>query len=475
MKVDDITFSLFVGNNLSQAKMMEVEKLLIQNNEVDSSIQASILNHSLNRDRAEEMLGVDSENKLEEILASKDRNMCHVDSREVNKEKIIINSTTMNNKLSKEEILKVQELVVKFNESYNAELSLEENLVKFYLTQRPGTFPEDAYTITNGLKSGIVSFNANLKKALENGEFDYAAELKEIASEMPTNEKYELYVNFLAALQTLCVENLSSEQAAQLNNFQTIRERLIVKDDVTEDMLRDVEDKIDQLLENNNFCLGSIESLKELIDELPNGVEAVEGIVTDSEQDMREKMITSMATYIAYQNEELESLRGQDLSPEIIALSVAVGVEEMHVMNDLNSGRTTVDKAIKVLKIIGGIALFSLLAYVAFNCITAIGTLSMVMFMVAFGSTTIATIGAFLASLFVVWSLTNSAFNAGEKIINWSSRIFDVVVNTWRETVWPSIFAVLHSVKEWFILLFQKKSIVEVQQNEDNVQSVPAM
>jgi hypothetical protein len=245
---------------------------------------------------------------------------------------------------------------------------------------------------------------------------------------------------------------------------------LIVKDEVTEEMLRDVEDKIGQLLKNNNFCLGSLESLKELIDELPNGSEAVESVVINSEQDMREKMITSMATYIAYQNEELESLREEELTPEAIAISVAAGIEEMHVMNDLNSGRTTVDKAIKVLKIIGGIALFSLLAYVAFNCITAIGTLTMVMFMVAFGFTTIATIGALLASFFVVWSLTSSALDAGEKIMNWYSRIFDVVVNTWRETVWPSIFAVLHNIGDWFVSLFQKRTIVESQQNEDNIQ-----
>ena len=215
--------------------------------------------------------------------------------------------------------------------------------------------------------------------------------------------------------------------------------------------------------------MGTLESVKGLIDELPNGSEAVESVVISSKQDMREKMITSMATYIAYQNEELESLKGQELSPEAIAISVAAGVEEMHVMNDLNSGRTTVDKAIRVLKLIGGIALFSLLAYVAFNCIIAIGTLSMVMFMVTFGSTTIATVGAFLASLFVVWSLTNSTFNAGEKIMNWSSRIFDVLVNTWRETVWPSIFVVLRDIKDWFASLFQKKSIVGVQQNDDNV------
>lgn len=465
MKVDDITFSRFVNNDLPQAKMVEIEKSLIEDGEINASIQASMLNYSLNEAYAKDLLGID-----EKIISRKDRTTLDSDSKESNNESLILKSTTMNNKLSKEEILKVQELAAKFNESYNSELSLEENLVKFYLTERPGAFPEDAYTIVNGLKSGIVSFNANLKKALENGEFDYATELKELTSEMPINEKYELYINFLAALQTLSVGNLSTEQASQLENFQTIRERLIVKDEVTEEMLRDVEDKIGQLLKNNNFCLGSLESLKELIDELPNGSEAVESVVINSEQDMREKMITSMATYIAYQNEELESLKGQELSPEVIAISVAAGVEEMHVMDDLNSGRTTIDKAIKVLKIIGGIALFSLLAYVAFNCITAIGTLSMVMFMVAFGSTTIATVGALLASIFVVWSLTNSAFDAGEKIMNWSSRIFDVVVNTWRETVWPSIFTVLHNIGDWFVSLFQKRTIVESQQNEDNIQ-----
>lgn len=465
MKVDDITFSRFVNNDLPQAKMVEIEKSLIEDGEINASIQASMLNYSLNEAYAKDLLGID-----EKIISRKDRTTLDSDSKESNNESLILKSTTMNNKLSKEEILKVQELATKFNESYNSELSLEENLVKFYLTERPGAFPEDAYTIVNGLKSGIVSFNANLKKALENGEFDYATELKELASEMPINEKYELYINFLAALQTLSVGNLSTEQASQLENFQTIRERLIVKDEVTEEMLRDVEDKIGQLLKNNNFCLGSLESLKELIDELPNGSEAVESVVINSEQDMREKIITSMATYIAYQNEELESLRGEELTPEAIAISVAAGIEEMHVMNDLNSGRTTVDKAIKVLKIIGGIALFSLLAYVAFNCITAIGTLSMVMFMVAFGSTTIATVGALLASIFVVWSLTNSAFDAEEKIMNWSSRIFDVVVNTWRETVWPSIFTVLHNIGDWFVSLFQKRTIVESQQNEDNIQ-----
>lgn len=159
MRVDDITFCRFVNNDLPQAKMIEIEKTLIEDGEINASIQASILNHSINKDYADDLLGIDEKN-----ISPKDRTSLYDDSKETNNKSLILKSTTMNNKLSKEEILKVQDLVVKFNESYNADLSLKENLVKFYLSQRPGALPEDAYSITGGLESGIVSFNANLKR-----------------------------------------------------------------------------------------------------------------------------------------------------------------------------------------------------------------------------------------------------------------------------------------------------------------------
>ena len=460
MRIDDITFSRFVNNDLPQAKMVEVEKILIEHGEINAAVHASMMNYSINKDYADDLLGIDEKN-----ISVKDRITLQDDSEKMNNKSLILKNTTMNNKLSKEEILKVQELAVKFNESYNAELSLEDNLVNFYLEQRPGTFPEDAQAVVTALKSGVTSFNDNLKKALENGDFDYSAELANLASDLSLKEKYEMYINFLAALQTLCVENLSSEQASKLENYHTIRERLLVEEDVTEEMLYEVEEKIGLLLKNNNLCLGNIESLKDLIEELPNGIGAIESVVINSEQDMREKIVLSMSTYIAYQNEEIESLKGQELSPEVIATAVAAGVEEMHLMNELNSGRTTIDKVIMVLKIIGGIALFSLLAYVAFNFVTFFAASCSAMFMLLYGTSTIALIGALLTFAFVAWSLYSTALDAGEKVMSWSSRIFDAVVNTWREIVWPSTFAILYGIGEWFTSLFQKKTVVEEQQN----------
>ena len=109
MKVDDMTFSRFVNNDLPQAKMAEVEKALIEDGEIDASIQASILNYSVNKDYADDLLGTDEKN-----IAAKDRTTLYDDSKEVNDESLILKSTTMDSKLSKEEILKVQEHVAKF-------------------------------------------------------------------------------------------------------------------------------------------------------------------------------------------------------------------------------------------------------------------------------------------------------------------------------------------------------------------------
>lgn len=472
MEVDDITFSRFVDNDLPQSEMKEVEKTLVENGEIDATLQASILNYDLHPDLAAAYLGVETEEKS----LAEDRIASGTDSEEVNNGSLILNGTTMNSKLSKEEILKIQNLVKAFNDSCDAQNTLEGNLVKFYLEQRPGAFAEDATAVVNGLKSGIDSFNSNLQKALEEDGFDYASELKSLSADLPLQEKYELYINFLAALQTLSAANFSAEQLTQIEDFQTIHGRLSVTEEVTEDMLADAEEQIDRLLKNNTLCLGSIEALKGLMEELPNGTEAIEQVITNSEQDVREKLIASMAVYIAYQNGELAALQGQELSPEAIAISTAAGVEEMRVMNDLHTGRTTVDKAIKILKIIGGIALFALLAYVAFNAIMAIGTLSMLMFSVAFGATTIATIGAIVASMLVVWALADGACRAGEKIMQWSSRSFDWVVKTWRETAWPVLKEALLNLRDWFSSLFQSKTVAcQAQQAGNETQTVSGM
>ena len=110
------------------------------------------------------------------------------------------------------------------------------------------------FFIVKKLKNGIHSFNFNFQKALEENGFDYISELKKISSEMSIKEEYELYINFLAALHTLSISNLSEEQLSFIENFQTIRGHLVVTEDISEEMLAEVEDKISTMLKNNTFC-----------------------------------------------------------------------------------------------------------------------------------------------------------------------------------------------------------------------------
>lgn len=67
MRVDDITFSRFVNNDLSQAKMIEIEKMLIEDGEINASVQASMLNLSINKDYADDLLGIDKKIFLQKI------------------------------------------------------------------------------------------------------------------------------------------------------------------------------------------------------------------------------------------------------------------------------------------------------------------------------------------------------------------------------------------------------------------------
>ena len=365
-EIDDMTFFRFVNNLLGKGQMASVAKSLRQSGEADATLQACVANYSANKAMADEMLGVETED-MEKNILREDRSGLSLHSKEANNLKEIIMKANFN--LTHDELQCVQNIVENFNEAYASvdDASIEDQLMRFYLQQCPGAFPEDAYKLVNDMRHGIDMFNANLQKAMSESGFDYAAELGNLAADMPLKDKYELYANFLAALQTLAVSNLSEQQLAQIENFDTIRGKLNITGEVNEEMLAELEKQIADMLANNTLCMGSVDQLRHLIDQLPNGAEAIDKATRDAGEDMRQKLIASMATYIAYRNDGIESMRGKEFTAEAIAISVAAGVEQAHVVDDLNAGRTTVNRAIHVLKIIGGVALFSLLAYMALD------------------------------------------------------------------------------------------------------------
>lgn len=80
-KVDDLIFGDFVANNLSHEDMVEVENKLIASGEANSSLYASMVFYSINKDLADELLGE------ENISQNNDRTDRRFDSIELKPKK----------------------------------------------------------------------------------------------------------------------------------------------------------------------------------------------------------------------------------------------------------------------------------------------------------------------------------------------------------------------------------------------------
>lgn len=475
MKIDDITFFRFANNLLDKDDMANTAKALHEAGEMDAVLHSSVIAYEANTALAEEMLGIDCETMNAEIIGveknilEKDRIVVGDLSKEVNN--ISQRIMTANINLTKDEQKYVLSIIESFNSfAINAgDISFNDKLVKFYLEQHPGSFPDDAYKLVGEMRHGIEMFNANLKKALSESGFDYADELHKLAADMVVKDKYELYANFLAALQTIAIGNLSVDQFAFVEDYQTIRGRLEVTGEVSDDMLAEIETKIADMLNENTLCLGSIDQFRHLIDELPKGTDGIEQTTHGSEEYMRQKLIASMATFIAWQNDRLESMHGKEFTAESIAIATAAGVEQAHVINDLHAGRTSVDRAIHILKIIGGVALFSTLAYFAFMAMITVNTIVGAFLTNLLGTSVIASFGSLAAIAMLSVGMGDVFYGISTRVMSLASRTFDLLVDTWRNTAWPVVSETLNTMWLWLNGMLTGNIFRRHEQQAENV------
>ena len=470
-KVSDKAYIDFVNNQLTQEEMAEVENQLIEDNEIVSTIYSSIANYECHKEKTFEILG-----KKDVENARKDANN---DSISVTNDFKNIKNGMMNINFSKEEVLKVQEIFAAYKEFESVELSMEENLVNFYLNQRPGVHPDEAKDVIKSVINGVKTFNENLNKALKEDGVDYVTELQKIGEGLANEQKYELYINFLASLQTLNVQNFDMKHIAQIENFDTLKSGLKVEGEVSDEMLNELIGKIAGSLNENTLCMTSVETLKVLLSSLPTGSVTIEEVLRGSEKDMKNKLVTSLATYIAYQNGDIESLDSQkarlltndgggsealnSVTPEVVAVAVACGHEQMQVMENVRSGKTAIDTAIKVLKIIGGVALWTMLALATAQIAAHISLFAFGAFVSLLGTGTIALVIASVAAVACCLSVCEATTDIIDEIMDWAGDAFDWVVNGWRETAWPTIKESAQDLVEWIRNLLEKHSVIQTK------------
>ena len=371
----------------------------------------------------------------------------------------------MNIQLTKNDALKVAEYITAYNDFVETNSPLEQNFVNFYLHQLPGTFPEDALHIVNDIKKGVKAFNDTLNEALSNNGINYVEKLKGMGEGKTNEEKYEIYINFLATLTVLETANFNTENGQTELNFEEIKGTLYtIKDTVSDEELNEVIEKVAQALDNTTLTLSSAKMLNQLIEKLPEGEMAINEIIRGSEEDMNIKMLTSLVTFIAHLKGELESTSGTELSAEQITINVCTGIEETRVVDGVKKGIFTVDNAIKLLKLIGGVALYISLLQVFVSIAGNVGSFVAGMIIGVFGTSTAVSVIAFVAAVICIWKVGMTSIREYiPDIMNWTEDKFDTGIQNWRERVWPHIQQRTREFIDWISGLINKEKVLAVE------------
>lgn len=451
-KIYNSLFADFVTSSLPTEEMRVVCKSLRDSGEYNSAMESSIINYKVCTELADEMLGIDTEvhqtKKNDEVDV---RNVNRDDSNVVDKQKTTNKKENiMNNKFSQEDLTKINSLVESFNSANNPELSLEENMVNFYLNQFPGTFPEDALDVVNRIKSGVETFNTTLNEALSDDGIDYVEKIKKLAEGKTNEEKYELYINFLAAITTIDANNYESLGGEEIESFEEIKGKWLKPEgEVSDEMLNEVIAKVAEKMNNSTLFLSSADSVATIVENLPNGTDALTETVTGNEADVKNKLVTSLVTYIGIKNGTISFGIAEATTPETVATMVCATAEEMRVMGNLKKGIITVENAIKLLKIIGGVAMYCALAYLAVwaSLNATIALMSFALFLGAAPGLS-GTIAGILCLTFGVCSLVSLLTDIPE-VVSWAGKAFDLFITKCSSELIPNIKKQVVNFIEW--------------------------
>lgn len=424
-RIDDNTFVKFILNDMTEDELRKTESELLKEGEGDTILAcASALWDTT--PNALDMVG----DVKEKNSSSEDRIENSQDSIRANEPK---NYTTMV-QLTVEDGKTIKKIIEAYETSKDANLSLEENLKAFYMNQCPGAFPEDAETVIDGIKEGIYSFDSAFAQMVSSDDFEVGKITEEMLDGKTLEEKYNILLNFLTALHVLQAENIKAEDGTYNESFDQIKERLYTAGiPVTEEMVAELTEKIQDVMQNGTCSLTSAEAIDELLKSVGSGEEDAKIFVANQEDLFQQKMLLSTAIMIGIHNEEFPTMEGQDVSPQVIGSGVSAGLEQQKLMADVQSGKTTLDKALTVLKYIGAAALLCAGLYFGVTAILGVTTLFTAWAISVFGTSTFACIASWLVGLvFIGWPVSKFFNDALFFVLGKAGQFYDWVVSKIR-------------------------------------------
>ena len=334
------------------------------------------------------------------------------------------------------------------------ELSLKDRLVSYYMTTDENLTKEEAEQTVSRLMSGVDDLTSKYKAALENG-WDPSEHITEMTAGMTTQERYDFLVNAISIVKNLDINILGGISDINSGVDAVITELKTTNTEVTESTCWSLQNSLVELLASSPLMLTGEDKIKEMMDAARGQSTNVVDFASSEYDDYRYKNEMALAAWIEHKEGNITSLP-EGILPESLGVSIAAGVEEAHVMEEVASGNKTIEWAVKCLKILGGIALVCFLGYIARLGLALTSLAFFEAGMIVMGTSTVAMVFAGIFSLLVSWGICDSVIDYGTKVLEWCGEAYDWVVLKLKDSVYPKIKSATQKLVTWVRSLFQR-------------------
>lgn len=446
--IDNITFSQFARNELPPEIMAKVEKELIVSKEINATFHTLIQEYHERRDIVD-LIGEDEEgNNIWSEREKKFQEECEKIPVYVS---TVLNHKTnmnMNNfKLTSEDLTKVIERYNALTSTNNPKLSLSENLINFYLKLRSNATNEEASELVSKLMDGCDTLTLKYNEALKNG-FNPEKKLADICTNMTVEQRFTFLTNASAMVEALNLSSFSSQTDVKEAVKKNIEDYIAATPNPTETDCDVMQKFLAEAITNNTLVLSGTEKAHELLRVASKDAAQVVDFTAEQYDDARLKAEMALATWVEYEEGTLKSIEKSAI-PEVIGIGAATAIEEAKVMNDVANGSKTIDIAVKCLKILGGIALTCLLGYIAILGCAYMGGMVALGLLSLFGTSTIACIVTMALVIPMLWGVAQLGSNGVSYIVEEAGKVFDVIIENLRESIFPKIAEVTNKFVTW--------------------------
>lgn len=431
---------------------------------IDSQIVNNRVTTSTNEDY-DELIGADDDDltqlfqKSEKIADKICKNVLAAHSINVNNKNIRIMEK------AKFTVAELSVITNRYNEIHSAAnetQTLKENLMAYYMSTDSTITKEDAEKIVGGLMSGVEDFTIKYKEALAEG-WNPKKHVDEMVDGMTLQQRYDFLVNAISLVNTINLQTMGEMQDVQTSVNETIEKMKSGNIEVTDAVCDELQNSLTELLQSSPLMIINAEQIKEMMDAANGQTINVVDFASSQYDDYRYKNEMALAAWIEHKNGALTTLPS-DTIPEALGVSIAAGVEEAHIMEEVATGSKPFEWAVKALKILGAVALTCFLGYVAFLGLALLMGAFFEASILVMGTSTIAIIAASVLSFLVCWGYSGVAIQAVTKILEWTGEAYDWVVKKLEENVYPSIKAGFTKLVSWLKSLFKKGETTATQE-----------